>query len=96
MSNLLKLVDSLEIKVKKTVSELQENKLENVFLNEELAKKNQVIIKKDAEIEEWKDKYEALKLTNSMLGSEDYKKETKIKINALIREVDHCIAQLSK
>ena len=96
MSNLLKLVDSLEIKVKKTVNELQENKLENVFLNEELAKKNQVIINKDAEIEEWKDKYEALKLTNSMLGSEDYKKETKIKINALIREVDHCIAQLSK
>ena len=44
----------------------------------------------------WQEKYETLKLTSSMLGSEDYKRETKLKINALIREIDHCITQLSK
>ena len=38
---------------------------------------------------------ESLKITNSLLGSEEYKKETKLKINALIREIDYCIAQLS-
>ena len=30
-----------------------------------------------------------------MLGSDDNKRETKLKINALIREIDHCIGQLS-
>jgi hypothetical protein len=34
-------------------------------------------------------------MANSLLGSEDYKKDTKLKINSLIREIDYCIAQLS-
>lgn len=38
---------------------------------------------------------EQLKTTNAILGSKDYKKETKLKINRLIREVDNCIVQLS-
>jgi hypothetical protein len=39
---------------------------------------------------------ESLRITNSLLGSEEYKKETKLKINSLIREIDYCIAQLSE
>ncbi len=44
----------------------------------------------------WEEKYESLKIANSMLGSEENKRETKLKINALIREIDHCIVQLSE
>jgi len=47
------------------------------------------------QISAWEDKYEALKIANTMLGSDDNKRETKLKINALIRDIDHCIAQLS-
>lgn len=47
------------------------------------------------EVEQWKQKYEALKLSNSILGSDENKTDTKIKINALIREIDMCISQLS-
>lgn len=36
-----------------------------------------------------------LKNTNALLGSDEYKKETKLKINALVKEIDQCIAQLS-
>ncbi len=43
----------------------------------------------------WKEKYEALKFANSILGSNENKKEAKLKINTLIRDIDHCIAQLS-
>ncbi|MBS3739194.1 hypothetical protein [Mesohalobacter halotolerans] len=39
---------------------------------------------------------EQLKTANAILGSKNYKKETKLKINRLIREVDSCIVQLSK
>ena len=37
----------------------------------------------------------ALKTANAMLGSDDYKTKTKLKINALVREIDQCIAQLT-
>jgi len=30
-----------------------------------------------------------------MLGSNEYKRETKLKINAMMRELDACIAQLA-
>ena len=48
------------------------------------------------EIDGWREKCDSLKLANSMLGSEEYKRDTKLKINALIREIDQCITQLSE
>jgi hypothetical protein len=43
-----------------------------------------------------KDKYKALKIANTITGSDNNSiKETKIEINSLIREVDYCISQLS-
>jgi hypothetical protein len=44
----------------------------------------------------WVEKYESLKIANSLLGSDENNRETKLKINALIRDIDHCIAQLSE
>ena len=96
MSELLKLVDSLEVKLQKVVSRLDEKEQINKQLLAELALKEENIKQQNNVLANWQDKYEALKLTSSMLGSEDYKKETKLKINTLIREIDHCITQLSK
>lgn len=39
---------------------------------------------------------QTLKAANALLGSNEYKKETKLKINGLIREIDQCIVQLSE
>ncbi len=47
------------------------------------------------EIEALKTQYETLKVANTLLGSDDNKRDTKLKINSLIREIDYCIAQLS-
>lgn len=96
MSTLLKLVDSLEVKVHKVVLKLDNEEEKNKQLLAELALKEEKIKQQEALLAQWKEKYNVLKLTNSMLGSEEYKKETKLKINALIREIDHCITQLSK
>ena len=46
-------------------------------------------------LETLKKDMETLKITNSLLGSEDYKRDTKLKINSLIREIDYCIAQIA-
>jgi len=96
MSELLKLVDSLEVRLHSVVERLEEKDQINKQLMKELALKEEKNKQQDAIIVDWVEKYEALKLTSSMLGSEDYKRETKLKINALIREIDHCIIQLSK
>ena len=42
-----------------------------------------------------KSQIENLRMANSLIGSEENKRETKLKINSLIREIDYCIAQLS-
>jgi len=46
-------------------------------------------------IDTLKKDFDTLKMTNSLLGSEEYKRDTKLKINSLIREIDYCIAQLA-
>ena len=43
-----------------------------------------------------KEKNETLAIANRILGSKEHKRETKLKINALIREIDACIVQLTK
>ncbi|NQY29180.1 MAG: hypothetical protein HRT69_06895 [Flavobacteriaceae bacterium] len=96
MSELLKLVDSLEVRLLSVIERLEEKVQINKQLTKELALKEEKNKQQDAILVDWEEKYEALKLTSSMLGSEDYKRETKLKINALIREIDHCITQLSK
>jgi len=95
MSNIEDIVDSLENKISKVLHKLDILKQSNLKLKEELAASEQIIKGQNQEIEDWQDKCEALKVANSMLGSNDNKRETKLKINALIRDIDHCIAQLS-
>jgi hypothetical protein len=58
----------------------------------ELEKENNALI---TALKESEDKNVALKTANAMLGSDDYKTKTKLKINALIREIDQCISQLT-
>ncbi len=96
MSELLKLVDTLEVKIHKVVKELEIKEQKNTHLISEITIKNDKINQQTEHLKKWEEKYEALKLTNSMLGSDEYKRETKLKINTLIREIDLCITQLSK
>ena len=96
MGELIQIVDSLENKISKLLHRLEvldranktlENELKNVRSNQENTRKT---------VSEWEEKYNSLKLANSMLGSNTNKTEAKLKINTLIRELDYCIAQLSE
>ena len=60
-----------------------------------MSKTTQIIQNQSHEIEALKKQYDTLKIANALLGSEDNKRDTKLKINSLIREIDYCIAQLS-
>ena len=61
-----------------------------------LSSKAAVLFKNQSQqIEELKKQNESLKIAKSLLGSDENKRDTKLKINSLIREIDYCIAQLS-
>jgi len=96
MSELVEIVDSLENKISKLLHKLELLNQAKGRLEDELAQ-----LKADHEITknsvlEWEEKYESLKLASTMLGSETNKTEAKLKINTLVRELDHCIAQLAE
>lgn len=96
MSELVEIVDSLENKISKLLHKLEllnqtNRKLEHELIairNDQNSVRNSVL--------EWEEKYNSLKLANSMLGSNTNKTEAKLKINTLIRELDQCIAQLAE
>ncbi|MBA6152556.1 hypothetical protein [Gelidibacter maritimus] len=96
MSKVEDIVDSLENKISKVLHKQEVLKQTNAKLSEELAGLQQKIIQQQEELTSWIEKYEALKIANSMLGSDENKRETKLKINTLIKDIDHCIAQLSQ
>lgn len=95
MSNIEGIVDSLENKISKVLHKLELLKQTNLKLKEELNASKEEIQNQKLQIAEWEEKYDSLQMANSILGSDNNKRETKLKINALIRDLDYCISQLS-
>jgi phage shock protein A len=96
MSSTLKIVDSLENRVSKMLHRLEVLEQKNQQLHQELANSKEQSQRLHEEISQWEEKFNTLKIANSMLGSDNNKKEAKLKINTLIRQIDHCIAQLAE
>ncbi|MGB3150131.1 MAG: hypothetical protein WBB27_05660 [Maribacter sp.] len=96
MGELIQIVDSLENKISKLLHKLEVLQKANQTMENELVtiKSNQENANKT--VSDWEEKYNSLKLANSMLGSNTNKTEAKLKINTLIRELDYCIAQLAE
>ena len=96
MSELVEIVDSLENKISMLLHKLELLDQTNLKLEEELNAMKKGHELTENSVLEWEEKYNSLKLANSMLGSNTNKTEAKLKINTLIRELDHCIAQLAE
>ncbi|WP_298115443.1 hypothetical protein [Flavobacterium sp.] len=95
MSEIAEIIDTLESKIHKLLTKIDNLEQKNQVLQQELTVSSNVIQNQNTIMETLKKDFESLKLTNSLLGSEDYKRDTKLKINSLIREIDYCIAQLA-
>ena len=96
MSNLSEIVDSLENRVSNLLQKYNNLEQKKLKLEEELADMKSQVSQSSIEIDKWREECKSLKLANSMLGSNDHKRETKLKINELVREIDKCIHQLSE
>ena len=95
MSEMVEIVDSLEHRLTKLFSKIDRLEESSNHLKQELARATDIIQKQSQQIEAMQKQYETLKIANSLLGSDENKRDTKLKINSLIREIDYCIAQLS-
>ena len=95
MSVIAEIIDTLENKIEKLFAKINSLEKKSQDLKIELAKSAAIIQTQSQEIEALKKQYETLKIANALLGSEENKRDTKLKINSLIREIDYCIAQLS-
>jgi len=96
MSELTILIENIEKKVALLMQKIEFLEQEKEILEEkihlEIHEKKQL----SDSFNVLKQQHESLKIANSLLGSEEFKKETKLKINSLVREIDHCISQLSQ
>ena len=96
MSKIEDIVGSLENKISRVLHKQEVLRQTNARLTKKLEDQQQQLLEYQEQISQWSEKYETLKIANSMLGSDENKRETKLKINTLIRDIDHCIAQLSE
>ena len=95
MSKVELIVNSLEQKVQRVLHQITELKKDNTFLKDELLKATAINSKQLELLQKKEDDYSTLKFANSILGSDESKRETKLKINTLIKEIDDCVSKLS-
>ena len=93
---MIKIVDTLESKIHTLLNRYQQLEKQYDALQKRVAELEQKQSTQLDQIAHWQEKCAALKNAQAMLGSNEYKKETKHKINTLIREIDACIAYLSE
>lgn len=95
MDKINALVAELELKLPLLVTKMKGLEQENDTLKAKIVQMNEEKQQLKETVQKYKEKYDALKVANTILGSDEDKTEAKLKINALIREIDACIAQLS-
>jgi acetyl-CoA carboxylase alpha subunit len=89
-------LDQLENQLYELVEKMQQLQQSKVALETSLLEAQSKLKKKQEEAQEWKEKYEALKAVQGMkTDNTAAKKRTLHHIDALINEVDACIAQIN-
>lgn len=96
MNDITKVVDLVDSKLKALLDKYQFLVKENDILYNKIALLEQQIAKEKDSKEVLEAKYNALRIAKTIEGSKQDKRETKLKINALIREIDSCIGMLNE
>ena len=69
---------------------------ENEILLQNVSNLQRQLLEKEQLLEQQKQEFNLLKIAKTITGSNQSTRDTKLKINALIREIDKCIVQLSE
>ena len=95
MNRIESIVESLEIKISEVLNKLNQLKIENSSLRDELNSQIELNKEQISNLAQKENELESLRVASAMLGSNDDKRASKLKINALIRDINECIASLS-
>lgn len=96
MSNTLEAIHLLEKTLKNLLSNYEFLKKENqILLHNNTTLQNQ-ILEKEQTLANQKNEFDLLKIAKTIDGSSSNTKDTKLKINSLIKEIDKCIIQLQE
>ncbi len=96
MSNITEVVNLVEDKLQKLLENYSFLKEENALLYTKITILENQVAKEKQLFNNIEKEYQTLKIAKTIEGSKEDRRETKLKINALIREVDLCISQLSE
>lgn len=96
MSNLVDKLSSVEEKIFRLLDQRNQLQDKNLELKGRIEKQSDQILALQNQIEEVQNENLSLRSANALLGSKEFKRETKFKINSLIRDIDQCISQLSE
>lgn len=95
MSKIETIVQTLEQNANQIIDQIgllqkENGALKREIINLKTQNKDQLLLLEDKQAE-----FDSLKIASSMLGSNEDKRASKLKINALIKEINDCIASLS-
>jgi hypothetical protein len=94
MSNILEAIHLLENKLQTLLFNYEFLKKENEILLQSTTNFQQKIVEQKQLIVDQKKAFDLLKVAKAIDGSGTDTRDTKLKINTLIREIDKCIIQL--
>lgn len=95
MSDPLEAIHLLEDKLKTLLSNYEFLKEENQVLLKSNSDLQVLLEEKEKQLNTQQNEYNLLKVAKTIEGSNESTRETKLKINALVREVDKCIKLLN-
>lgn len=95
MSKIENIVQTIEEKIDKIIVQFGQLKEENDTLKKEIETLKSQNKDQLQQLEENQAEFDSLKIASSILGSNEDKRASKLKINALIKEINDCIASLS-
>ncbi|MFY0631089.1 MAG: hypothetical protein JXR05_11960 [Flavobacteriaceae bacterium] len=96
MSNTIEAIHLLEDKLKSLLSNYEFLMKENEILLQNTSKLQHQLLEKKQLLEQQEKEFNLLKIAKTIEGSNNSTRDTKLKINALVREIDKCIVQLSE
>jgi len=96
MSNTIEAVNLLEIKLKNLLSNYDFLLKENELLLQNSSKLQHQLLENKQLLEQREEQFKLLKIAKTIEGSDNSTRDTKFKINALIREIDKCIVKLNE
>ena len=96
MSNTIEAVNLLEIKLKNLLSNYDFLLKENELLLQNSSNLQHQLLENKQLLKQREEQFKLLKIAKTIEGSDNSTRDTKFKINALIREIDKCIVQLNE